>query len=68
LERINNNAYRLDLLEEYGLSNTFNITYLVHFASVTDLDDERSTDLRTNPLQEGEMMQSSQGRDPIPEP
>ena len=32
LERINSNAYRLDLLEEYGVSNTFNLTDLVPFA------------------------------------
>jgi len=53
LERINNNAYRLDLPEEYGVSNTFNITDLVSFVDVVDSDDEGSTDLRTNPLQEG---------------
>jgi len=54
LERINNNAYRLDLPEEYRVNNTFNITDLVPFAGVADSDDERSTHLRTNPLQEGE--------------
>ena len=53
LQRINNNAYRLDLLEEDGVSNTFNITDLVPFAGVANSDDEGSTDLRTNPLQEG---------------
>ena len=53
LQRINNNAYRLDLLEEYGVSNTFNITNLVPFASVADSHDEGSIDLRINPLQEG---------------
>ena len=53
LERINNNAYRLDPPKEYGVSNTFNITDLVPFAGVADSDDEGSTDLRTNPLQEG---------------
>ena len=52
LERINNNAYRLDLPEEYGASNTFNITDLVPFVGVVDSDDERFADLRTNPLQE----------------
>ena len=31
LERINNNAYRLDLLEEYGVSTTFNISDLIPF-------------------------------------
>ena len=53
LERINNNAYRLDLPEEYGVRNTYNITDLVPFAGVADSDDKGSTDLRTNPLQEG---------------
>jgi len=50
---INNNAYWLDLSEEYGASNTFNITNLVPYPGVADSDDEGSTDLRTNPLQEG---------------
>jgi len=53
LERINNNAYRLDLQEEYGVSNTFNITDLGTFVGVANSDDEGSTYLRTNPLQEG---------------
>ena len=53
LERINNNLYRLDPSEEYGVSNTFNITDLVPFACVTDSDDDGSAYLRTNPLQEG---------------
>ena len=53
MERINNNAYRLDLPEEYGVSNTFNITNLIHFAGVANSYDEGSVDLRTNPLQEG---------------
>jgi len=33
LERINNNAYRLDLPEGYGVSNTFIITNLVPFVT-----------------------------------
>jgi len=53
LERINNNAYRLDLPEEYEASNNDNITNLVPFVGVADSDDEGSTNLRTNPLQEG---------------
>jgi len=53
LERINNNAYRIDRLEEYGVSNTFNIIDLVPFAGVTNLADEGFADLRTNPIQEG---------------
>ena len=53
MERINNNAYRLDLLEEYGVRNTFNIIDLVPFVGVANSDDEWSADLRTNPLQKG---------------
>ena len=45
--------YRLDLPEEYGVSNTFNIIVLVPFAGVANSDDEGSADLRTSPLQEG---------------
>ena len=43
LERINNNAYKLDLPGEYTVSATFNVTELSPF----DSDD----DLRTNPFQ-----------------
>ena len=53
MERINKNAYRLDLPKEYGVRNTINITDLVLSAGVADSDDEGFTDLRTNPLQEG---------------
>ena len=53
LERIDNNACRLDLPEEYGVTNTFNIIVLVPFAGVANSDDEGSADLRTSPLQEG---------------
>ena len=45
LERINNNAYKLDFLGEYNVSATFNVTDLSPF----DIGD----DLRTNPFQEG---------------
>ena len=51
LERINNNAYRLNLPEEYEVSNTFNITDLVPFVGVADSDYEGYADLRKNPLQ-----------------
>ena len=44
LERINNNAYKLDLPGEYTVSATFNVTNL----SPIDVGD----DLRTNPFQE----------------
>ena len=53
MERIKNTAYRLDLLEGYRVSNTFNITDLVPFAGVADSDDEGSIDLMINPLQKG---------------
>jgi len=68
LERINNNAYRLDLPEEYGVSNTFNIPDLVPFTGVADSNNDGFADLRTNPIQEGGMMQSTQGGNPSPEP
>ena len=46
LERINDNAYKLELPSEYGVSASFNVSDLSHF----NVDD----DLRTNPFQEGE--------------
>ena len=51
LERINNNAYRLDLPEECGVSTTFNISNLIPFADGADIEEEELTDLRSNPLQ-----------------
>ncbi|KAI3457182.1 hypothetical protein Pfo_013845 [Paulownia fortunei] len=47
VERINDNAYKLELPGEYGVSASFNVSDL----SLFDVDDE---DLRTNPFQEGE--------------
>jgi len=44
LERINDNAYKLDLLGKYDVSATFNVTNLSPF----DVGD----DLRANPFQE----------------
>jgi hypothetical protein len=46
VERINDNAYKLDLPCEYGISASFNVADLSPF----DVGD----DLRTNPSQEGE--------------
>lgn len=46
MERINDNAYKLDLLGEYGVSASFNVFDLSPF----DVGD----DLRTNHSQEGE--------------
>ena len=44
LERINDNAYKLDLPVEYNINVTFNVSYLSPF----DVGD----DLRTNPFEE----------------
>ena len=51
LERIIDNAYRLDLQGEYNISATFNVTDLSPF--------DVGADLRTNPSQEGGMMRTS---------
>ncbi|KZV46324.1 hypothetical protein F511_14549 [Dorcoceras hygrometricum] len=48
LERINENAYKLDLPGEYNVSATFNVSDLSLF------DVGHDQDLRTNPSQEGE--------------
>ncbi|KAI9173666.1 hypothetical protein LWI28_004589 [Acer negundo] len=45
IERINDNAYKLDLPSEYNISASFNVSNLSSF----DVGD----DLRTNPFQEG---------------
>ena len=54
MERINNNAYGLDLPEEYAVSTTFNISDLIPFAGGANTEDEEPTNLRSNPLQGGE--------------
>ncbi|KAL5540105.1 hypothetical protein UlMin_045712 [Ulmus minor] len=46
VERINDNAYKLDLPGEYGVSASFNVADLSPF--------DAGDDLRTNPSQEGE--------------
>ncbi|XP_056864141.1 uncharacterized protein LOC130511252 [Raphanus sativus] len=46
IQKINNNAYKLDLQGKYDISNSFNVTDLISFVA-----DE--PDLRTNPFQEG---------------
>jgi hypothetical protein len=46
LERINDNAYKLDLLGEYNVSATFNVSNFSPFGVGNELD------LRTNPFQE----------------
>ena len=40
LERIHNNAYRLDLPEGYGVSTTFEISYLIPFVGGADTEEE----------------------------
>ena len=61
LERINDNAYKVELPGEYNVSSTFNVSDLPLF----DADGEY--DLRTNPSQEGddEDMTKSKGKDPL---
>lgn len=62
LERINDNAYKVELLGEYNVSSTFNVFDL----SLSDADGE--SNLRTNPSQEGENdedMTKSKGKDPL---
>ncbi|KAL4384127.1 hypothetical protein GQ457_15G018010 [Hibiscus cannabinus] len=46
VEKINENAYKLDLPGEYNVSATFNVSDLTPF--------DGPSDLRTNPFQEGE--------------
>ena len=52
LKKINNNAYQLDLPEDYGVHTTFNVIDLIPFVGSND-DEVDESDLRTNPLQEG---------------
>jgi len=52
LKRINNNAYQIDLSEEYGVHTTFNVMDLTPFAGSEEQEAE-TCDLRTNSLQEG---------------
>jgi len=49
LERINDNAYKVDLLGDYGVSATFNVADLSPY-----LADDYLEDLRANSLQQGE--------------
>jgi len=51
LQCINENAYKLDLPTDYGVSTTFNVCDLIPFAGGVDNNDE--LDMRTNPFQEG---------------
>ena len=49
LEKINDNAYKLELPSEFGISPTFNISDLKPY-----LGEEDELESRTTPLQEGE--------------
>ena len=49
LERINDNAYRVERPGEYDISTAFNVVDLN-----PHLEDEPFEDLRSNPLQQGE--------------
>ncbi|BAT81715.1 hypothetical protein VIGAN_UM161000 [Vigna angularis var. angularis] len=54
VQRINNNAYRLELPCEYDVSATFNVCDLTPFVGDLEQDeDEEPQDLKTNPSQEG---------------
>jgi len=49
LERINKNAYKVDLLGDYGVSATFNVADLSAYQA-----DDYLADLRIKPSQQGE--------------
>jgi len=49
LERVNDNAYKVNLLGDYGLSTMFNVAGLSPY-----LEDEHLVNLRTNSFQLGE--------------
>jgi hypothetical protein len=48
LARINDNAYKIDLLNDYGVSTTFNVADLAPYFGDEELES------RTTPFQEGE--------------
>ena len=53
LEKINDNAYKVDLLGDYGVSATFNVADLSTYQA-----DDHLVDLRIKSLQQGRMMES----------
>ena len=62
LERINDNAYKIEFPGEYNVSTTFNMSNLTLF----DVDGE--ADFRTNPFEEGENdedMTRTKGKEPL---
>jgi len=48
-KRVNDNAYRLDMSDEYEVNVTFNVSDLIPFAAGTN-DEAKPTFWRTNPL------------------
>jgi hypothetical protein len=54
LEKINNNAYRLDLPTDFGVSPTFNIADLKPY-----MGEEVELESRTTQMQEGRIMKTS---------
>ena len=52
LRKVNNNAYQLGLLEEYGVHTAFNVTDLIPFVDGYE-EDNNPPILRINHLQEG---------------
>ena len=62
LERINDNAYKLDLKGEHNVSATFNVSDLTPF--------DAGADLRTNPFQEegNDAEHGTTSRDPVQVP
>ena len=62
LERINDNAYKLDLKGEHNVSATFNVSDLTPF--------DAGADLRTNPFQEegNDAERGTTSRDPVQVP
>ena len=51
IKKINDNAYKLDLLVDYGVQFVFNVSDLIAFVGSVDNDEHQ--DLRTNPFQRG---------------
>jgi len=51
VKRVKNNAYRLDMPNEYEVHATFNVSDLIPFTGSID-DEKNPPDLRTNHFQE----------------
>ena len=49
LERITDNAYKVDLPGDYGVSTTFNVADLIPYE-----EDDYLYDLKSNPVKQGE--------------